>query len=742
MDRIKKIPPQIIVCVLISSVIFFLFFDFFTKGYVMDGAYDRRNNILPYYYIFSHSFRNLEIPQWNPFLFCGTTIFMHNVFFYPFNWIIWSFPESYLPALITVVLIVHFFFAGYFIWMLLKEIIKDRFWAICGSMSYLLSTSSMLSLSTNTEQFSIFVYLPALLYLVLTFSRRSVLSNFVLQTVANVLLILGGSEQVIVYGIGFYMLFVLFNGIRKEGMKLRIDSRLFLTSIASIIFVFMISAIKWIPYYSMSSNIFSKVSYDEFLAHNGAQPPALLTLFMPQFFVFMNRGEAYNCYSGVLAAFLGLYAMFFLWDKKMLFWKIMVLSITLIIMKTPLAYLHYIFTGENDISFGRMALLIPISFSILSGFAGKIITSNVKHLKSLIIFSGCLFLLVMFCSGVFYFNPGFPPGSENRTIEILGMKNAVLHFTIFFMLMAGLLCFLYLSKTRYKPEIFKILFFILILVDLLIIAKRDINSQNPFLTSEPLFKSLPHEREVAVHFEENNKNFRILGFSEGTSYNRSIVSNLYNSSGFESVPPFYIHVLYTYPYFVPRHQARHISPISQRVLELTSTRYILENDSIFEIPTSLPRYALYNDYLVIHNDNEAIENVLGMRGEKNIRRTVVLSSNPNIFVSNSEKLGGINVLKEGFSNILFETISTDNGILLLNDTYAEGWKAYVDGKETTVIRANYAFRAVAVPAGVHKVLFSFSAKGFKEGKIISIVSLLLFFSVILFYFWDKRRKNK
>jgi len=49
-----------------------------------------------------------------------------------------------------------------------------------------------------------------------------------------------------------------------------------------------------------------------------------------------------------------------------------------------------------------------------------------------------------------------------------------------------------------------------------------------------------------------------------------------------------------------------------------------------------------------------------------------------------------------------------DGLLVLHDNMYPGWRARVDGREAEVLRANYCFRAVPVPAGEHRVTFTFS----------------------------------
>jgi hypothetical protein len=47
------------------------------------------------------------------------------------------------------------------------------------------------------------------------------------------------------------------------------------------------------------------------------------------------------------------------------------------------------------------------------------------------------------------------------------------------------------------------------------------------------------------------------------------------------------------------------------------------------------------------------------------------------------------------------------GIVVLHDLFYPGWEARVDGHEVTILRANILFRGVEVPAGHHRIEFSF-----------------------------------
>ena len=50
-----------------------------------------------------------------------------------------------------------------------------------------------------------------------------------------------------------------------------------------------------------------------------------------------------------------------------------------------------------------------------------------------------------------------------------------------------------------------------------------------------------------------------------------------------------------------------------------------------------------------------------------------------------------------------------DGFLVRRENYHKGWCAFVDGKTTSVYRANYAFQAIRVPSGRHTVVFQFKS---------------------------------
>ncbi|MFN8524357.1 MAG: YfhO family protein [Chloroflexota bacterium] len=78
---------------------------------------------------------------------------------------------------------------------------------------------------------------------------------------------------------------------------------------------------------------------------------------------------------------------------------------------------------------------------------------------------------------------------------------------------------------------------------------------------------------------------------------------------------------------------------------------------------------------------------------------------------------------EHYSNEVVElrTVASEPGFVILTDTYYPGWRAYVDGVETPVWRANYLFRGVAIPKGEHTVELRFEPASIRVGLVLSAI---------------------
>jgi hypothetical protein len=83
------------------------------------------------------------------------------------------------------------------------------------------------------------------------------------------------------------------------------------------------------------------------------------------------------------------------------------------------------------------------------------------------------------------------------------------------------------------------------------------------------------------------------------------------------------------------------------------------------------------------------------------------------------------ILRTGESERRIEVDSPHAGWLVLLDSYSKGWSAKVNGKSSALDRADFAYRAVRVPAGHSVVTMRYQTPGLRSGVAISLLALLI-----------------
>ena len=143
----------------------------------------------------------------------------------------------------------------------------------------------------------------------------------------------------------------------------------------------------------------------------------------------------------------------------------------------------------------------------------------------------------------------------------------------------------------------------------------------------------------------------------------------------------------------------------------------------------LPRARLMGRPVYAEGPAAAVAALEGLGPETKDRLVVEDPSRPipeTAVVSGSAKI--VTDLPE---RVVVETESTTPAYLLLTDTFDPGWSATLDGQSVPIRPAYVAFRAVALPAGKHTVVFTYVPAGFMLGLSISaagvVLALLLLF---------------
>ena len=73
-------------------------------------------------------------------------------------------------------------------------------------------------------------------------------------------------------------------------------------------------------------------------------------------------------------------------------------------------------------------------------------------------------------------------------------------------------------------------------------------------------------------------------------------------------------------------------------------------------------------------------------------------------------------------DITIHTTTAGNRLLFMSDTWYPDWHVTIDGKPATIYRADYAFRAIAVPAGQHELKLTYYDPHYAAGRTISLIT--------------------
>jgi len=165
--------------------------------------------------------------------------------------------------------------------------------------------------------------------------------------------------------------------------------------------------------------------------------------------------------------------------------------------------------------------------------------------------------------------------------------------------------------------------------------------------------------------------------------------------------------------------------------------YIHENYDVY------PRAFLVNNFKTVEKDTA--QEYLLKNPDFNLRQNVILEeklSNESINklkLSNDNEINNANIISYETNNVLIETSNFDASILILTDVYYPGWKAFIDGTETKIYRADGLVKAIFVPEGEHTIEFVYLPESYNTGITISLITA---FILVAIYFVSRNKYRR
>lgn len=118
---------------------------------------------------------------------------------------------------------------------------------------------------------------------------------------------------------------------------------------------------------------------------------------------------------------------------------------------------------------------------------------------------------------------------------------------------------------------------------------------------------------------------------------------------------------------------------------------------------------------------------------RDLFRTTVLETNeaPPLAEPDQDAAESVSLALDLPERVVIDVTLAAPGLLVLTDTWYPGWVADVDGAATPILRADYAFRAVALPAGTHRVQFRYAPHSLRIGLGVTLAAALVLVLLIV-----------
>lgn len=106
-------------------------------------------------------------------------------------------------------------------------------------------------------------------------------------------------------------------------------------------------------------------------------------------------------------------------------------------------------------------------------------------------------------------------------------------------------------------------------------------------------------------------------------------------------------------------------------------------------------------------------------------------------------LGSVKMTEYNPMVLKYDFDSKEKQLVVFSEVYyKDGWKAYVDGKETPIVKTNYLLRGIEVPSGFHKIEMRYEYPFFKTANLLSTTGFMIFVVLIGVGVWTDRKTRK
>lgn len=702
--------------------------------------------------------RNFDLPLWNPYNFSGNTHLAtyQSAVLHPLSFLFLVLPQIDAWSLI---IIIQPFLVSLFMYLFLRENTLSRRSSFFGAIVFAFSGYMVVWWEESLMSVYSGLFLPLILFAIQKLFKKITWWGFAILVFSLSFSILSGWFQTTFYTWVFGFLWAVYIFLKDINLR---KQAFFLISF-SYLLALIISAIHLIPgieayLNSARGTTDAKFVFDLYLLplYN------LITFIAPD---YLGNPGTYNYIgSGFFYE-----KVFFIGIPAFIFLLYELINIKQIIKNENFFKLSFVITLSLGFSLPTswfllyylkipfISAIIPTRIFFLTTFCASVLVAGgaerylkeVKIKRILIIF----LLLAVSILGLWFFAWLYKQNNPYSIFKTVPLKNMILPSIIYVLNL--IIIIVGLKLMRLRPKVITMVIIISFLSSLYFANKYLYFSDRKFI-----YPQVP----IITKLKEISKYDRFWGVGDGyMDRNYATYFNLFSPEGYDS---FYIQrygeLLFSiqnkgrYSKQIPRTDAtlsfvKNMNEIYNnkfrvKLLSLLGIKYIITsiNDEslkqdlksvfnlkwqdnkfkIYEYKKVLPRVFMTNSYIVAVKEQEILDKLFDDKTE--LSKTIILEEKIINFTNNKKTKGNATIVLYAPNKIRIKTNADEDNLLFISDNYYPGWKAYVDGKETKIYRANYSFRALIVPEGSHVVEFQYKPQSFYLGVVFSLVGLLIF----------------
>ncbi|MDY6863949.1 MAG: YfhO family protein [Thermodesulfobacteriota bacterium] len=730
--------------------------------------------------------KNFSLPLWNPYLLSSQPLIatLQPAVFYPLHVIYFLLP---FDKAFNYIIVFHYFLAGIFTYILMKKLKASDTAGIIAAVTFMLS-GYLLSVHNLLSTLLSVAWVPLLLLLYFAvFLTRDIKYSIFAAVAAGMMFFAGGAIVVYVTFL-IILLLTSFPGLffQKE-QRPPIKLRFFYLVVFMVLFL-CISAIQLLPFLELVnlSGRADGFSYTDATIWS-LHPKDIIQFFIPDFFGYQLRpNEYWNNQSWLKSLYLGsipflLSTFFFIkrGGRQIFFAMLMIIPLILAMGKhTPFyaLFFHYVPFMDKIRYPVRFLFLSVFVISISSGLGYDYLKEGIKKrdnaVKNLIYVILALGVAgVLLLSLLVFFDgqtahllkiKGFgPPHYNDIGINLHNIKRLLI-ISILLGLVLWVSVRVKMSNRLLSSGIIGLLIFDLFFGNLGFYDRipagdyhKNSSVMDFVLSDRTLFRifvtpltmrarSIPvksgsgHIERVVLDKEKivpgyglERGIFDASGLGVLVERRFSNISTLIASAPKADSTNLLDMMNVKYVISVPEIKSPRfnleweVSPFSTEEIKDTNSRTTIK---IYRNLDCQPRAFLVDGYRILSKEDE-FKDVLSSR-EFKPKETVLLEEEAEDINKlrddfNCKDIGEeVKILEYRNNSILLRVSLPEAKFLFLSELYYPGWKAYVDGKEKKIYRANYAFRAVFLNPGIHQIEFIYRPWTFRLGMTTSAASII------------------